>query len=177
MKQRRFVRDVPFGGALPAVLARGTGFTSSHAGGWRLRAEGRISAPVRARPASRPWRIAARLRAIEEEAPGEGPVRASRKRPLPALPRKIGIVTSLDGAALRDIIKVLRRRHPNAHLVIRPARVQGESAAAEIARGLRAIGGSRRGRRHSAEAADRPKTSGPSTKRVVARAIAASPSL
>ena len=56
------------------------------------------------------------------------------------MPRKIGIVTSLDGAALRDIIKVLRRRHPNAHLVIRPARVQGETAAAEVAGGLRAIG-------------------------------------
>jgi exodeoxyribonuclease VII large subunit len=69
----------------------------------------------------------------------EGLFEAARKRPLPALPRKIGIVTSLDGAALRDIVKVLRRRHPNAHLVIRPARVQGESAAAEITRGLRAI--------------------------------------
>ena len=58
---------------------------------------------------------------------------------LPALPRKIGIVTSLDGAAIRDIINVLGRRYPNAHLVIRPARVQGEGAAAEIARGLRDI--------------------------------------
>ena len=64
---------------------------------------------------------------------------ADRKRPLPALPRKIGIVTSLDGAALRDIVKVLRRRYANVHLVIRPARVQGDGAALEIARGLRAI--------------------------------------
>ena len=63
-----------------------------------------------------------------------------RKRPLPALPRKIGIVTSLDGAAVRDIIQVLRRRHPNAHIVIRPARVQGEGAALDIARALAAIG-------------------------------------
>jgi exodeoxyribonuclease VII large subunit len=63
----------------------------------------------------------------------------ARKRPLPSLPRKIGIVTSLDGAAIRDIIKVLRRRHPNAHLVVRPARVQGEGAAQDVARGLRAI--------------------------------------
>jgi exodeoxyribonuclease VII large subunit len=63
-----------------------------------------------------------------------------RKRPLPALPRKIGIVTSLDGAAIRDIIKVVRRRYANAQLVIRPARVQGEGAALEIARGIRAIG-------------------------------------
>lgn len=69
----------------------------------------------------------------------EGLFDQSRKRPLPALPRKIGIVTSLDGAAIRDIIKVLRRRHPNAHLVIRPARVQGDGAASDITRGLRAL--------------------------------------
>src|SRR5438132_3434285 len=70
----------------------------------------------------------------------EGLFDASRKRPLPALPRKIGIVTSLDGAAIRDIIKVLRRRYSNAHLVIRPTRVQGEGAALEIAQALKAIG-------------------------------------
>jgi exodeoxyribonuclease VII large subunit len=70
----------------------------------------------------------------------EGLFDVSRKRPLPALPRKIGIVTSLEGAAIRDIIKILRRRHANTHLVIRPARVQGEGAALEIARGVRAIG-------------------------------------
>ena len=67
----------------------------------------------------------------------EGLFDAARRRALPALPRKIGIVTSLDGAAIRDIIKVLRRRYGNAHLVIRPARVQGEGAATDIARGLR----------------------------------------
>lgn len=66
----------------------------------------------------------------------EGLFDAARKRVLPALPRKIGIVTSLDGAAIRDMIKVLDRRYPGAHLVIRPARVQGEGAAADVARGL-----------------------------------------
>src|SRR5438128_442747 len=70
----------------------------------------------------------------------EGLFDAARKRPLPALPRKIGIVTSLDGAAIRDIIKVLRRRYANAHLLNRPARVQGEGAAVDIAQALRAIG-------------------------------------
>ena len=69
----------------------------------------------------------------------EGLFEQARKRALPALPRKIGIVTSLDGAALRDMIKVLRRRHPNIHLVIRPTRVQGEGAATDIVRSLRAI--------------------------------------
>ena len=77
---------------------------------------------------------------LKKKLQAEGLFAPGRKRPLPSLPRKIGILTSLDGAALRDIIKVLRRRHPNAHLVIRPARVQGEGAAQEIARGLRALG-------------------------------------
>jgi len=70
----------------------------------------------------------------------EGLFDTSRKRPLPALPHKIGIVTSLDGAALRDILKVLGRRHPNAHIVVRPVRVQGEGAAGDVSRGLDAIG-------------------------------------
>jgi exodeoxyribonuclease VII large subunit len=69
----------------------------------------------------------------------EGLFDAARKRALPSLPRKIGIVTSLDGAAIRDIIKVLGRRHPNAHIVIRPARVQGEGAAADVAHAIRDI--------------------------------------
>jgi exodeoxyribonuclease VII large subunit len=69
----------------------------------------------------------------------EGLFDAARKRPLPALPRKIGIVTSLEGAAIRDIIKVLRRRHASAHLVVRPARVQGEGAALDVARAIRAV--------------------------------------
>jgi exodeoxyribonuclease VII large subunit len=69
----------------------------------------------------------------------EGLFESGRKRALPALPRKIGIVTSLEGAAIRDILKVLGRRHRNAHIVIRPARVQGEGAASDVARGLRTI--------------------------------------
>ena len=77
---------------------------------------------------------------LKKRLDAEGLFAAARKRPLPSLPRRIGIVTSLDGAALRDIIKVLRRRYPNAHLVIRPTRVQGEGAAAEIAHAVRDIG-------------------------------------
>jgi exodeoxyribonuclease VII large subunit len=76
---------------------------------------------------------------LKKRLASEGLFDPARKRPLPALPRKIGIVTSLDGAAVRDIINVLRRRYANAHLVIRPTRVQGEGAALDIARGLRAI--------------------------------------
>jgi len=76
---------------------------------------------------------------LKKRLQAEGLFDAARKRPLPSFPRKIGIVTSLDGAAIRDIIKVLRRRYANAHLVICPARVQGEDAAPEIARALRQI--------------------------------------
>ena len=76
---------------------------------------------------------------LKKKLKGEGLFEQGRKRALPSLPRKIGIVTSLDGAALRDVVKVLRRRHPNVHLVIRPTRVQGEGAAADIVRSLRAI--------------------------------------
>jgi exodeoxyribonuclease VII large subunit len=77
---------------------------------------------------------------LKERLAREGLFDPRRKRALPALPRKIGVVTSLDGAAVRDIIKVLRRRYANAHIVIRPTRVQGEGAALEIARAMAAIG-------------------------------------
>jgi exodeoxyribonuclease VII large subunit len=77
---------------------------------------------------------------LKERLAREGLFDPRRKRALPALPRKIGVVTSLDGAAVRDIIKVLRRRYANAHIVIRPTRVQGDGAALEIARAVVAIG-------------------------------------
>ena len=77
---------------------------------------------------------------LKKRLSAEGLFDERRKRALPALPRKIGVVTSLDGAAVRDIINVLRRRYPNAHIVIRPARVQGEGAALDIARAITAIG-------------------------------------
>jgi len=73
---------------------------------------------------------------LKKKLQAEGLFDAARKRPLPALPRRIGLVTSIDGAALRDIVRVLRRRYPNAHLVIAATRVQGEGAAGEIARAL-----------------------------------------
>jgi exodeoxyribonuclease VII large subunit len=61
----------------------------------------------------------------------------SRKRALPAYPRRIGIVTSTRAAALRDILTTLRRRWPAAGVVIYPTAVQGDGAAAEIARAIR----------------------------------------
>ncbi|MBI4636172.1 MAG: exodeoxyribonuclease VII large subunit, partial [Candidatus Rokubacteria bacterium] len=67
----------------------------------------------------------------------EGLFDAARKRPLPRFPRKIGIVTSPAGAAIRDMLRVIGRRFGELSIVIAPARVQGEGAAEEIAAGLR----------------------------------------
>jgi exodeoxyribonuclease VII large subunit len=67
----------------------------------------------------------------------EGLFDASRKRPIPALPRCIGIVTSPQAAALRDILNILRRRHHSATILIYPAQVQGESAAADVSNGVK----------------------------------------
>jgi exodeoxyribonuclease VII large subunit len=69
----------------------------------------------------------------------EGLFDAGRKRALPFLPRRIGIVTSPQGAAIRDILNVLRRRHPDLSLLIFPARVQGEGAVSQMIEGLRAL--------------------------------------
>ena len=65
----------------------------------------------------------------------------ARKRPLPILPRKIGVVTSRSGAALQDILRVLIARYPSAHVVVRDARVQGDGAGEDLARAMRAITG------------------------------------
>jgi exodeoxyribonuclease VII large subunit len=69
----------------------------------------------------------------------EGLFDQSRKRLLPILPRRIGVVTSLDGAAVRDILRVITRRYPSARVVVRPARVQGEGASRDLALALKAI--------------------------------------
>jgi exodeoxyribonuclease VII large subunit len=76
---------------------------------------------------------------LKKRLQAEGLFDVARKRPLPALPRKIGVVTSLDGAAVRDILKVLGRRHRRVHVVIRPARVQGDGSGATIAEGIRSV--------------------------------------
>jgi len=73
---------------------------------------------------------------LKEKLQKEGLFDAARKRPLPFLPRHIGIVTSPTGAAIQDMLNILGRRFPNLHLVIAPVKVQGEGAAAEIARAI-----------------------------------------
>ncbi|MEE3260133.1 MAG: exodeoxyribonuclease VII large subunit [Candidatus Latescibacterota bacterium] len=66
----------------------------------------------------------------------EGLFAEDRKRPLPAYPQKVGVVTSPTGAAIRDIVQVLARRAPGLQVVLCPASVQGEGAAAEIAKAI-----------------------------------------
>ena len=69
----------------------------------------------------------------------EGLFADARKRPLPGLPRRIGVVTSKSGAALRDIVRTIHRRFPPAHIVVADCTVQGASAPAQIVAALRAI--------------------------------------
>ena len=69
----------------------------------------------------------------------EGLFDPARKRPIPALPQWIGLVTSLDGAALHDMLSVLDRRFANLRILIYPVRVQGDGAAQEIAEAIRRL--------------------------------------
>jgi exodeoxyribonuclease VII large subunit len=74
--------------------------------------------------------------ALKQRLAGEGLFDASRKRPLPKFPRRLGIITSPFGAALRDVLSALRRRFPALPVLIYPVPVQGESAAIAIAEAL-----------------------------------------
>ncbi len=67
----------------------------------------------------------------------EGLFDPARKKPIPPLPRRIGIVTSPQAAALKDILNILRRRHHSANLLIYPAQVQGDAAATEVSTGIK----------------------------------------
>jgi len=73
---------------------------------------------------------------LKRKLAAEGLFDATRKKPLPRIPRRIGIITSPHGAAIQDVIRILRRRHENLHLLIYPVRVQGDGAADEMAEAL-----------------------------------------
>ncbi len=77
-----------------------------------------------------------KFEALKKRLADEGLFDPSLKKPLPALPRRVGIVTSPTGAAIRDMIRILRRRNPAVSILIAPCQVQGEAAAASIAAAL-----------------------------------------
>lgn len=79
---------------------------------------------------------------LKRKLAAEGLFDAARKRPLPALPERIGVVTSPSGAVIRDILQILERRCPGRHIRLYPAQVQGELAAEQIAAGLEYFSGS-----------------------------------
>ena len=97
--------------------------------------------------------LMARFEALKRRLQAEGLFDEARKRPLPLLPRHVGIVTSPTGAAIRDILNIVTRRFPNLHVLLAPVRVQGAGAAEEIAaaidrlnaRSARAVGEADRG--------------------------------
>jgi len=81
-----------------------------------------------------------KFEALKRKLEAEGLFAPGRKRPLPKFPRRIGIVTSPSGAAIRDMLNVLRRRAPWLEILIDPVRVQGTGAAQEIAVAIRELG-------------------------------------
>ena len=84
--------------------------------------------------------LQAKFEALKRKLEAEGLFDAARKRALPRFPRRIGIVTSPSGAAIRDMLNVLGRRAPNVEVLISPVRVQGIGAAAEIATAIKELG-------------------------------------
>src|SRR5213596_623200 len=82
----------------------------------------------------------AKFETLKRKLEAEGLFAAERKRHLPKFPRRIGIVTSPSGAAIRDMVNVLRRRAPGLQILIDPVRVQGTGAAQEIAVAIRELG-------------------------------------
>jgi len=83
--------------------------------------------------------LQAKFEALKRKLEAEGLFSPERKRPMPKFPRRIGIITSPTGAAIRDMLNVLRRRAPCLQILINPVRVQGTGAAQEIAVAIREL--------------------------------------
>ena len=81
----------------------------------------------------------ARFLALKEQLEREGYFDASHKKPIPFLPRCVGVVTSGTGAAIQDVLQIIGRRFPKMPICLCPVKVQGEGAAGEIAAGIRAM--------------------------------------
>jgi exodeoxyribonuclease VII large subunit len=74
---------------------------------------------------------------LKKRLEAEGLFDSARKKPLPLLPSRIGLITSPKGAAVRDVVRILTRRFPNVHLTVYPVRVQGEGSAEEIVKAMK----------------------------------------
>src|SRR5512133_1730206 len=83
--------------------------------------------------------LALLLQQVKERLQADGLLDPARKRPLPFLPRRVGVATSPSGAALRDFLRVLHARFPGQAVLIAPCRVQGEGAAATVISAVRAL--------------------------------------
>ncbi len=123
---RRGVRLAPEDG----MLLRAFGLVSVY------EKSGQYQMIVRALEPAGEGALRAAFEALKRKLAAEGLFDPARKKPLPRLPRHIGIVTSPTGAALRDLLAVLARRFYNLHVVVAPVRVQGAGAAVEIAAAL-----------------------------------------
>ena len=110
------------------VLARGRVTVYERSGQYQLNATQLFQAGV--------GRQQLALEELKHRLMAEGLFDEARKRPLPAYPQSIGVVTSQTGAAIRDILQVLGRRFPGVRIVLRPALVQGEGAGEDIAQGI-----------------------------------------
>lgn len=80
------------------------------------------------------------LEELKKKLKDKGYFEQKRKRSLPALPRMVGVVTSLSGAAIKDIYHVIQRRYPGMPVVLYPTQVQGEGAPIKLAKGIKELG-------------------------------------
>lgn len=103
-------------------------------------AKGRMQFQVRTLSIAGEGALRLQVAELARRLEAEGLMDASRKRPVPAFPGRIGLVTSPRGKAVHDVIRTLARRYPLAELVVAGVAVEGESAVDEIVRGLRAVG-------------------------------------
>ncbi len=116
-----------------AVVAQGRVSVYESGGAYQLYAERVWNAGI--------GDLAAAFEQLKQKLAAAGLFDPTHKKPIPAAPRKIGIVTSPDAAALRDILNVLRRRYPLVSVLIAPTLVQGAEAPAQIVRALRWLDG------------------------------------
>jgi exodeoxyribonuclease VII large subunit len=126
---RRFLKFRPADGM--AVLARGHITLYEPRGAYQLQVD-------RIEPRGK-GALQLAFEQLKEKLAKEGLFAPERKRALPLLPQRIGVVTSPSGAAIRDICRILHRRFPNLEVLLYPAQVQGDLAAAEITKGIQVL--------------------------------------